>query len=189
MEKLDPRTTALVFIDLQKGIVGRTLAPYSGADVLKRSMDLAEKFRGAGAVVVLVNVGWSPDFKEALRPPVDQPMQAPPGGFPPDFSELAEGLAKPGDLRITKRQWGAFHGTELDLQLRRRGIRTVVLGGISTNLGVESTARAAWEHGYALVIVENACSTQSVEMQRFAFENIFPRISKVANAEDIGFQV
>ena len=63
----------------------------------------------------------------------------------------------PTDLVITKRQWGAFHGTELDLQLRRRGIRCIVLGGIATNIGVESTARAALELGYELVIAEDMC--------------------------------
>ena len=87
------------------------------------------RFRSAGAPVVLVNVAFSPDFKDALRQPVDQPTTLPPGGFPADFSELVDGLAAAGDIRITKRQWGAFHGTELDLQLRRRGIQTIVQAG------------------------------------------------------------
>jgi len=187
MQNLDPKTTALVLIDLQKGIVGRPLGPHSGADVLKASIGLAEVFRSAGAPVVLVNVAFAADFKDALHPPVDQPMAMPPGGFPADFSELAEGLAQPGDLRITKRQWGAFYGTELDLQLRRRGIVTIVLGGIATNIGVESTARQAWEHGYALIIAEDATTGQSAEMHRFAFENIFPRIGRVLKAGEIGF--
>ncbi len=125
MQDLDPNTTALVLIDLQKGIVGRSVAPHSGADVLKIGGELADRFRRAGAPVVLVNVGWSPDFKDALRQSVDQPMQLPPGGVPAEFMELADGLKKPGDICITKRQWGAFHGTELDLQLRRRGVRTI----------------------------------------------------------------
>lgn len=185
MQALDPKTSALVLIDLQKGIVGRTLAPRSGTDVVKKAMELAARFRQAGAPVVLVNVAWSPDFKDALRQPVDMPMAPPPGGFPPDFMELAEGLAIPGDIRITKRQWGAFYGTELDLQLRRRGIQTIVLGGISTNIGVESSARQAWEHGYAIVLAEDACTSQSVDMHDFAIKNIFPRISKIVKAGEI----
>jgi nicotinamidase-related amidase len=99
--------------------------------------------------------------------------------------DLADGLAQPGDLRITKRQWGAFYGTELDLQLRRRGIKTIVLGGIATNIGVESTARQAWEHGYAMILVEDATSGMSAEMHEFAFKNIFPRISRVVKAGEI----
>ena len=188
MQTLDPKTTALVLIDLQKGIVGRPLAPHSGADVVKNSVELAERFRRAGATVVLVNVGWLPDFKDALHQPVDMPMTPPAGGFPSDFMELADGLAKPGDIRITKRQWGAFYGTELDLQLRRRGIQTIVLGGIATNIGVESTARQAWEHGYALVLAEDATSSQSAEMHNFAIQNIFPRISRILKAAEIDFK-
>jgi nicotinamidase-related amidase len=115
-------------------------------------------------------------------------MQLPPGGFPPDFMELADGLKKPGDLCITKRQWGAFYGTELGLQLRRRGIQTIVLGGIATNIGVESTARQAWEHGYAIVLVEDATSGQSAEMHDFAIKNIFPRISRIVKAADVAFK-
>lgn len=188
MITLDSNTTALVLIDLQKWIVARPCAPYSGGDVMKTAIGLAERFRAAGAPVVLVNVGWSPDFKDALRPPVDQPFQAPPGGLPPDFVELAEGLKKPGDICITKRQWGAFYGTEMDLQLRRRGIKTIVLGGISTNIGVESTAREAWEHNYAVVLAEDATSGMSAEMHEFAIKNIFPRISRVTTAGNIGFE-
>ena len=188
MLNLDPATTALVLIDLQKGIVVRPAQPHSSADVLKNSIDLAGRFRRAGGAVVLVNVGFSPDFKDALHQPVDQGFQKPPGGFPPDFMELAEGLKMPGDLCVTKRQWGAFYGTELDLQLRRRGIQTIVLGGISTNIGVESTARTAYELGYALVLVEDACGSQSIEMHDFAFKNIFPRISRVVKAADVEFK-
>jgi nicotinamidase-related amidase len=185
MPNLEAATTALVLIDLQKGIVGRAGAPYSGTDIVKTSIQLAGRFRQAGATVVLVNVGFSPDFKDALRQPVDQPPAMPPGGFPAGFMDLADGLAQPGDLRITKRQWGAFHGTELDLQLRRRGIQTIVLGGIATNSGVESTARQAWENGYAVVLAEDATSGMSAEMHEFAVKNIFPRLSRVVKAGDI----
>lgn len=188
MQPLDPNTTALVLIDLQKIIVNRPLAPHTGPDVLAKAIGLAERFRRAKAPVVLVNVAWSPDFKDALRQPVDQPMTPPPGGFPADFAELADGLKQPGDLCITKRQWGAFHGTELDLQLRRRGIQTIVLGGIATNIGVESTARQAWEHGYALILAEDVTSGQSTEMHDFAIKNILPRISRISNAASIVFK-
>ena len=88
---------------------------------------------------------------------------------------------------ITKRQWGAFYGTELDLQLRRRGIRTIVLGGIATNFGVESTARQAWEHSYELVLVEDATASTSAELHDFAIRFILPRIARVTQTSDIGF--
>jgi nicotinamidase-related amidase len=185
MLELDPKTTALVLIDLQKGIMGHELKPYPADRVTKAGSTLADTFRKAGAPVVLVNVGFAKDFKDALRQPVDQPFAAPPGGLPENFSELIDGLAKPGDILVTKRQWGAFHGTELDLQLRRRGIQTIVLGGVATNMGVESTARQAWEHGYAVVLAEDAATSFSAEMHAFAFEHIFPHLGRVAKADEI----
>ena len=185
---IDPKSSALVLIDLQKGILGRQVAPHSGADVLKRSVELANRFHAAGALVALVRVIFSSDFKDALRQPVDQPFAPPPGGFPPSFFELAEELANPANLVITKRQWGAFYGTDLDLQLRRRGIQTIVLGGIATNIGVESTARNAWEHGYNLIVAEDITSAPSAEMHEFAVKHIFPRLSRVVKSADVTFQ-
>jgi nicotinamidase-related amidase len=185
MLELAPKTTALVLIDLQKGIMRHELKPHPAEQVIKIGGELANSFRKAGAPVVLVNVGFAKDFKDALSQPVDQPFAMPPGGFPEDFSELLDGLAKPGDILVTKRQWGAFHGTELDLQLRRRGIQTIVLGGVATNIGVESTARQAWEHGYAVILVEDATSGMSAEMHNFAIGNIFPRISRVVKSAEL----
>jgi nicotinamidase-related amidase len=185
MLKLDPKTTALVLIDLQKGVMARQTAPHAPEQVLQASQGLISRFRAAGAPVVLVNVGFSKDLKDTPPQLVDSPMGIPPGGFPEVFMELVDGLAQPGDILITKRHWGAFHGTELDLQLRRRGIQTIVLGGVATNIGVESTARAAWEHGYALVIAEDACSSLSPEMHEFSMTHIMPRLARVAKAADI----
>jgi len=185
MITLDPKLTALVLIDLQKGVLARELAPYTAEQLLTTAKGLADRFRHAGAIVVAVNVGFSKDFKDGLRQPVDQPMAIPPGGLSVEFSELVEGIAKPGDIFITKRQWSAFHGTELDLQLRRRGINTIVLAGVSTNIGVESTARQAWELGYNLILAEDGASSLSGEMHAFAVSKIFPRISRVAKSADL----
>jgi nicotinamidase-related amidase len=188
MLTLPAATTALILIDLQKGIVGMPTEPHSGATVLATARDLAGRFRAAGATVVLVNVAFSPDFGDALKTPVDRPRQLPPGGLPAGWTELADGLAEPSDLKITKRQWGAFYGTELDLQLRRRSVTTVVIGGIATNIGVESTARAAHEHGYAVVLAEDVTTGRSADMHAFAFERIFPLLGRVAKAGEIELQ-
>ena len=88
-------------------------------------------------------------------------------------------------MRITKRQQGAFHGTELDLQLRRRGVTTIVLAGIATNFGVEQTAREAYQHGYAVVIAEDACTSVGPDLHRFAIERILPRIARVRSSDEI----
>src|SRR5579862_7010318 len=154
---LDPRSTALVLIDLQNGILASPLAPHDRDTVTRNGLALAQRFIDHKAPVVLVNVDFAKDYAD--RPPglTDQPMQLPPGGFPAGWADiLPEFDALPGTLRVTKRQWGAFHGTELEVQLRRRGITTIVLGGVSTAIGVEQTAREAWQHGYSVVIAEDA---------------------------------
>jgi nicotinamidase-related amidase len=188
MITLPAATTALILIDLQKGIVGRPTAPYSFESVLAKGKELAGRFRAAKAPVVLVNVAFSPDFADALKLPADRPSPAPTGGFQEGWAELVDGLAAPSDLRVTKRQWGAFYGTDLDLQLRRRHVTSVVIGGIATNMGVESTARAAHEHGYAVVLVEDAASSRTAEMHAFAFGHIFPLFSRVAKTDEIDLQ-
>lgn len=179
---VDTKSTALVLIDLQKGILAMQLEPYTGAAVYERSMQLAQRFRAAGSPIVRVRVSYSSDLADAVRLPVDQPTNF--AALPAGWDDFPEPL-HPCDLVITKRHWGAFHGTELDLQLRRRGVRRIVLGGISTNIGVESTARSAAEHHYELVVVEDICSAASAEAHAFSFKHIFPRLARVTRADAI----
>jgi nicotinamidase-related amidase len=187
MPTFNAATTALILIDLQNGIVAFPLGPRTGPEVVEAGKTLAARFRAAGAPVVLVNVGWAKDFGDALKQPVDVSHPAPEGGFPANWSVLVDGLAQPSDITVTKHQWGAFYGTDLDVQLRRRGVKTVVIGGIATNMGVESTARQAHEHGYDVVIAEDASTGLSAEMHDFAVTKIFPMLSRVVKAEDVSF--
>ena len=182
MTTLDPRTTALILIDLQQGIVPHAGGPRSGDEVVRTSMTLADRFRAVGAPVVLVHVGFTADAMPSQN--VDRPS-LPAQGTPPDFSELVPDLRQPGDIVVLKHHWGAFTGTDLDLQLRRRGVRTVVIAGISTNMGVESTARSAWELSYDVVIAEDACASRSTELHAFAVAQIFPLIARVVGSGDI----
>ena len=182
---IDAKSTALVLIDLQNGIL-----PYAGAhpasQVLENSAMLAQKFRAANSPVFLVRVGWGADYAEALKQPVDVPSAGEPGGLPASWWQIpAEVGQQESDILIIKRQWGAFYGTDLDLQLRRRGVQTIVLAGIATNIGVESTARNAWEMGYAVVLAEDACSSPSMEMHEFSVRNIMPRISRVRSTAEV----
>jgi nicotinamidase-related amidase len=178
---LDPKTTALVLIDLQNGVVGRQLAPYAAADVVRNGVKLADALRAKGGLVIFVRV----KVTETLSLPVDAPNPRP-ANIPPEASELvAELNVQAGDVVITKRQWGAFYGTDLEQQLRRRQIRTLVMGGIATNFGVESTARAAHDYGYELVFAEDAMSSLSAEAHGFATKNIFPRMGRVRSTEQV----
>ena len=174
MLELNAKTTALVVIDLQEGILPFAGGPHTADEVVNRAGKLAAKFRASGQPVFLVRVGWSADYAEALKQPVDAPSQHP----------AALG-ATDSDIEIIKRQWGAFYGTDLELQLRRRGIDTIVLCGISTNIGVESTARNAWELGFNLVIAEDACSAASAEQHNNSINHIYPRIARVRSVEEI----
>ncbi len=183
---LDPKTTALVLIDLQNATASMALEPRNSADVVATSKALAARFRDAGAMVVLVNVTWAKDYSDWPALPVDMPPARPAGGMPDGADHLVDGLAQPGDIRVTKRNWSAFHGTELDLLLRRRGITTIVLGGIATNFGVESTARSAYELNYAVVVAEDACASASVELHRVSITGVLPRIAHVRQSADIG---
>lgn len=184
MLTLDPARSALVLIDLQEGIVPFAGGPYTGEQVVARAGRLAAGFRQAGALVILVRVGWSTDFADAPKQPVD--MAATLNALPDNWLAFPPQLGvQDSDIRIIKRQWGAFYGTDLDLQLRRRNINTIVLGGISTNIGVESTARNAWELGYELVLVEDICSAHNKEQHDNSMQNIFPRISRVRDSEAV----
>ncbi|MFF4538341.1 hydrolase [Streptomyces aureus] len=181
---LDPRT-ALVVIDLQNGIVGNPgLAPHPAADVVQRSVRLADAFRGHGLPVVLVRVTSAADGADAVPGRIDGPRRA--RSFPEGWDVVVDELAgHPGDITVTKRNWGAFHGTDLDLQLRRRGITQIVLTGIATSIGVESSARAAHEHGYHVTLATDAMSDLDPETHRNSVERIFPRLGESGTTEEI----
>jgi len=182
--RLESRSTALVLIDLQAGIAALPVQPYSAADVLANARTLADRFRALDALVVLVKVAF-PGAPGGLRPITDA-GQAPPAAEPAGWTDLCPEIgAQESDVVITKRQWGAFYGTELDLQLRRRGIETIVLGGIATHVGVESTARAAFEHGYQQIFVEDAMSDLHADTHESTFRYVFPRVGRIRSTEQV----
>lgn len=166
---VDPARTALVLVDLMDRITALPLAPRSGEQVVATSRQLADVFRAAGATVVLVRVE---------RPGV---AAQPPG------SALVAGLQTEGDLVVVKRTIGGFHSTGLHGLLAERGIGTLVFGGIATNLGVESTARAAADHGYELLFAEDAMAALTEDEHRAAVALNFPRLGTVIASSAIGF--
>jgi nicotinamidase-related amidase len=181
---IDITKTALVVIDLQKGITGREVAPHASSVVIQNAAALADAFRAKGMPVFLVRVTPSLDGKDALHPIADVTMQMPTP--PADWAEIVPEMGpKQNDFVITKHQWGAFYGTELDLEFRRRGIVTMVLCGIATNIGVESTARFAYEYGYHQIFAEDAMAALSAEEHMFTITKTFPRIGLVRKTEEI----
>ena len=175
--------SALVVIDLQEGIaLDPDLKPHASQEVIANAARLLGAFRQRRLPVFLVRVELSKDIAlnpESDLPPLD-PLDSPPG-----FAEFAQEVAPTAsDIVITKRQWAAFHGTELELQLRRRGVTTIVLCGVATNFGVEGTARVAYENGYQQVFAEDAM-TASSEMEHKASLNILRRLGRVRTTEEI----
>lgn len=183
---LDARRTAVVVIDLQKGIAGMPGgAPHTKSAVIANCARLLAAARAAGAQPVLVHVGGAPDGADRVKTKTDESwkMSGPPG---PDWSELIPELDRqPGDVVVLKRQWGAFYGTDLDLQLRRRGLTTIILCGISTEFGVESTARDAHERGFELIFAEDAMTGRAAESHANSVERIFPRLGRVRSTAEI----
>ena len=180
---IDKERTALVVIDLQKGIASRPTAPHDSKTVILNAARLADAFRRNRMPVFLVHVAATD--ADRLRPISDEQWSTP-ASMPKDWSELVPELnAQASDNIIAKKQWGAFYGTELDLQLRRRKIDTIVLCGISTNVGVESTARFAYEYGYQQVFAEDAMSSMSAQLHENTITSVFRRIGRVRSTEEI----
>ncbi len=178
--------TAIVVIDLQKGIASNTrkLEPNSASSVIGNAAKLVRLFRGKNGTTFLVHV-MSKDGRDTLKP-ISDTHPTIQQSLPKDYAEFIEEI-KPleEDIIITKRQWGAFYGTELDLQLRRRGIDTIVLCGISTNIGVETTAREAYQYGYNQIFAVDAMSAASEEEHYASVKFIFPRIGLVRTTDEI----
>ncbi len=184
-------------IDLQKGLRDiPTVHPMD--EIVARSASLAAAFRRHGLPVVLVNVaGGAPGRTEVSRPAVTRPAVTPPAVTPPavtppavtpppDWTDLVEELdVQPDDHLITKHRWGAFHGTSLDADLRDHGVTQVVVVGVATSAGVESTARSAYEHGYHVVVATDAMTDRSADAHRNSTEGIFPKLGETATTEEI----
>jgi nicotinamidase-related amidase len=176
LTKLDP-IPALITIDLQKGIAGLPTV-HPAKDIIENAAKLARAFREKGLPVVLVNVaGGAPGRTDAGRPNFT---------FPDDWTELVPELdQQPGDHPVTKQRWGAFLGTGLEQLLRKADVTQVILVGIATSIGVESTARSAYDLGYNVVLVTDAMTDRDAEAHRFTVENVFPRLGETTTTEAV----
>jgi nicotinamidase-related amidase len=176
LTKLDT-IAALIVIDLQKGIVSMpTVHPAS--EIIARVAQLARAFRKRGLPVVLVNVtGRAPGRTDAGAPNFSPP---------PDWAELVPELERhPDDYVVSKQRWGAFIGTSLHEYLRERGVTQVVLAGIATSIGVESTARSAYDYGYNVVLVIDAITDRDADAHRNSIEKTFPKLGETDTTDHV----
>ena len=173
---LDPNT-ALILIDLQHGIVSLPVA-HPAAAVVEKAVSLADAFRRHRLPVVLVNVaGFAPGRNEQPRRSAD---------LPADWTELVPELKpQPGDIRVTKRTWGAFMHTDLESRLRSLNVTQVVIAGISTSIGVESTARQAYELGFNVTLAVDAMTDMNADAHTNSIGRIFPRLGETGTSADI----
>lgn len=180
---INKRKTCLIVIDMMKGMSTMQTQPYDVSAVLRNNVKLANTFRGYGMQVFLVRADFGANLW--FQPTADLTMGSP-GEMPNDWTDIAPELGpKPSDVVIAKRQWGAFYGTDLDMRLRRLGLDTIVLSGIATTYGVESTARFAYEYGYQQIFVEDAMTDFSKEAHANAVEFVLKRLGRVRKTEQL----
>jgi len=173
---LDPKT-ALVVIDLQKGIVGLSGA-HAISGVMACTTALAAAFRRRGLPVALVNVtGVAPGRTEQSRSLA---------GMPADWAELVPELnAQRSDILVTKKTWGAFTNTDLETRLKALGVTQIVLAGVATSAGVESTARHAHELGFNVTLATDAMTDMNREAHDNSIARIFPRLGECGTTQEI----
>ena len=176
------KNTALVLIDLQKGILNAQRV-HSLKEILEKIIILMESFRRESLPIVIVNVNpigatWLSSRKQAIASNTSAPM--------PDFTEILEEIkTEPDDIFITKKTWNAFYNTQLHEELQKRNITNLVLGGVATSIGVEGTARAASELGYNISFAIDAMTDSNIQAHQNSIENIFPRIGELGTCVEI----
>jgi nicotinamidase-related amidase len=173
---LDPKT-ALIVIDLQKGIVGLPTV-HPADEIVKRAGELAAAFRRHGLPVVLVNVdAGAPGRTEQPRPA---------GQFPAGWTDLVPELnQQPEDHTVTKQTWGAFTNTGLEEYLKHLGITQVVIAGVATSIGVESTARQAHELAFNVMLATDAMTDMNGDAHANSVTRMFPRLGETGSTRDI----
>lgn len=186
------KNTALVLIDLQKGTLSASLAHPAKA-VLANAVKLIDAFRNKNLPVVIVHVNpvgapWTKTRKQVSMIPSDPEEQRAAEakmqeeGF---FTIVPEIMLQPGDLLVTKKTWNAFYETGLHDELQKRNITGIVLGGVSTSVGVEGTARAASELGYNITLAADATTDRLASAYEHSVNTIFPRISEIDTTDAI----
>jgi nicotinamidase-related amidase len=174
---LDPNT-ALIVIDLQKGIVdGRFLHPIG--EIIDRTRALLDVFRAKKLPVVLVNVAGRPPGRTEHGPRSSQTFT---GGWTDFLPQLDQ---QPGDIVVTKRSWGAFATTNLEGQLKALGVTQVVVAGVATSGGVEATARQAYELGLHVTLALDAMTDIRADAHEYSIRSVFPRLSETGTTQQI----
>jgi ureidoacrylate peracid hydrolase len=194
-EKVDPRQAVLVVVDVQNdfchregaaGLRDKDLSQVAG--MVEHLQHILGEARRVGLPVIFIRTEHGPwtDSETWLgRSKTDAEQRVPvcvEGTWGCDFYGVAP---QPGERVVIKHRYSAFHGTDLDLILRARGVRTVLLGGISTNVCVESTARQGYMLDYEIVFLADCCAAYSPEEHEAALRNITQHFGDVVNEPEV----
>jgi nicotinamidase-related amidase len=180
IDRLDAHP-ALLVIDLQRGTLNNPTV-HPGDMVVAKATELITAFRARGLPVVLANVDGTPaghnDYGGSARE------------YPHEFTELVPELdQQPDDLTVTRRTWSAFAGTDLDAKLSALGVTQVVIAGVATSFGVESTARHAYDHGYNVVLAVDAMTDIRAESHENSLTRVFPLLGQTGTTSEIVAQL
>ena len=178
------RRAALIVVDLERGVIPYVDAS-TASSVVANAARLAAAFRDTGRLVVLTvqHPGGPPGRRDAPRAATTTSSDF--TDFT-DFTDLVPELdRRPTDLLVNKSQWGAITGTGLHDRLQAAAVTQVVLCGIATSMGVETTARTAWELGYNVLIVGDATADPSRERDEHSRRHVFPLISQIRDVNEV----
>ena len=174
---LDPNT-ALIVIDLQKGLVNGSFIHPIG-EVIDRTRALIDVFRAKNLPLVLVNVAGRAPGRTEQGSRSNPSFQEGWTDFMPQLDQQAS------DIVVTKRSWGAFATTDLEHQLTARGVTQVVVTGVATAGGVEATARQAYEQGFNVTLALDAMTDVREEAHQYSIRNVFPRVGETGSTKEI----
>ena len=182
---IDPATTALLVMDYQNGVFGLV---EDGDALVAPARDTIALARDQGATIGYVRVGFADGeaptatMRRGLSPEALQTMLHADG----PGTQIHDAIApQDGDIVVRKTRVGPFGTTDLDEQLRARGIDTLILAGISTSGVVLSTVRDGHDRNYRLVVLADLCADREADVHAFLMERIFPRQAEVITSGDL----
>jgi ureidoacrylate peracid hydrolase len=196
---LPAATTGLIMFDALNGYLHpadpakvRFLAE---RNILPNMQRLLAGVRAVGMTTFYPSGAHAPDGSDTVARLTDTDMDLGAGGgadnpIAPRFhknstdAEVAPEVAPvAGDVVIPKRRWNSFFQTDLDLQLRVRGIDTIIICGGSTDVGIASTVFAARDLDYGIVVVKDCCYSARGNNNEFFMERVFPRMGRVMTVD------
>jgi len=186
--RFDAAHTAILAMDVQTGIVFVYVKPQQ--EYLDRSLGVLRASRNAGLPVIFVQIGFRPEAPEmSVHNKLFSAMKANPEHWKLFADEKIAAIhpalgPEPGDIVVTKHRVSAFAGTDLEMILRAKEIKTLVLFGIATSGVVLSTLLEACDTDFELCVIGDCCADLDDELHRVLLDRFFPRRGVVITAEE-----